>query len=51
MRVDKLQPLEKEEEQTAIFDEVMNVHGCLVDWEETVVEYHFKLRPTATADS
>ena len=51
MRIDKLQPLEKEEEQTAIFDEVMDVHGCLVNWKERLVEYHFKLRPTATAYS
>ena len=51
MRIDKLQPFEKEEEQTAIFDVVMNVHGCLVNWEERLVECHFKLRPTVTASS
>ena len=33
-RVDKLEPFEEEEEQTAVFDEVENVHGCLVDWQE-----------------
>ena len=51
MRVDKLQPFEKEEEQTTVFDEVENVHGCLVNWEEGLEEYHFKLRPTAIVPS
>ena len=47
MRVDELQPVEKEEEETAIFYKVEKVHGCLVYWEERLEQYHFKLRPSA----